>query len=275
MIAPEFLRQYSLCGDPADRSQYQIAVLHEPDGRGGSDLLHRIFAEGRRVFVSKPINHFPLAQDASHSILMGGGIGITPMLAMAHALHAQDKSFELHYSGRSRATMGFLEEIPKYPWARKAHLHISDEGSRVDLAAILGGYETGWHVYTCGAERFMGSVVDAATQAGFPETACHLEYFSVPETPAYENFDFTLRLTKSGKEFLVPPEKSAADVLIENGIHIDLKCSDGICGVCKCGLVSGDVDHRDFVLSKAQRETGIILCQSRAARAGGVVELDM
>lgn len=275
VVAPDYLRQYSMCGDPADRETYQIGVLREDEGRGGSKLLHRIFSQGRRIFVSKPINHFPLASDATHSILMGGGIGITPMMAMAHELHAQGKSFVLHYSGRSRETMGFLDDLAGFDWADKVSLHVSSEGTRINLADVMKGYAPGWHVYTCGAERYMSAVIDAASEAGFPEEARHLEYFSVPEQPDYVNEEFKLKLAKTGKEFTVPGDKSAADVLLENGIHVDLKCADGICGVCKCGLVSGDVEHRDFVLSKKQREGAIILCQSRAAEKDGVIELDL
>ena len=121
----------------------------------------------------------------------------------------------------------------------------------------------------------MDSVLAAAEKAGFPEEARHLEYFSVPELPDYENHAFTLRLARSGREFTVPPDKSAAEVLNDNGIHVDMKCDDGICGVCKCGLISGEVEHRDFVLSGKQRTDNIILCQSRASTKGGVVEIDL
>lgn len=102
-----------------------------------------------------------------------------------------------------------------------------------------------------------------------------MEYFSVPEVPDWVNHPFTLRLARSGRELMVPADRTATDVLAENGIHVDVKCSDGICGVCKCGLISGEVEHRDFVLSKKQRETAIILCQSRALNEGGVVEVDL
>lgn len=274
VVAPEFLRQYSMSGDPADRSKFQIGVLKEADGRGGSALLHRIFAQGRKVFVSKPINHFPLHEDAPMTYLMGGGIGITPMIAMAHRLHALGKPFALHYSGRSRAMMGYLDDLAAVPWANKVSLHISSEGTRASMDDILH-WSDGAHVYTCGAEPYMTAVTQTAEAKGFPEEYRHLEYFSVPELPEYENHPFTIRLVKSGREFVVPEDKSAADILLENGIALDLKCSDGICGVCKCGLVSGEVEHRDFVLSNAQRETAIITCQSRAKEAGGVVELDL
>ncbi|MBD3676810.1 MAG: reductive dehalogenase [Rhodobacteraceae bacterium] len=275
VVAPEFLRQYSMSGDPADRSVYQIGVLREDDGRGGSKLMHRIFSEGRKIFISRPINHFPLDETATKTFLMGGGIGITPMIAMAHRLHAIGGEFEMHYSIKSRAAGGYLEDLASAPWADRVTLHVSDEGSRADLDAVLSGYQPGWHLYTCGPDRYMGSVVEAAERQGFPEEARHLEYFSVPELPEYENHPFTLRLARSGQEFLIPADKTATDVLAENGIHIDVKCSDGICGVCKCGLVSGEVEHRDFVLSKSQRKDAIILCQSRAAQDGGVIEIDL
>lgn len=275
VVAPEFLRQYSMSGDPADRSTYQIGVLREDDGRGGSKLMHRIFTEGRRVFIGRPLNHFPLDETAAKTFLMGGGIGITPMIAMAHRLHAIGAEFEMHYSIPSRARAGYLGDIADAPWAGRVHLHVSDEGSRADLDRVLSGYAEGWHVYTCGPDRYMSAVIEAAERQGFPEEARHLEYFSVPEAPEYVNHRFTLRLARSGRDIEVPADKTATDVLAENGVAVDVKCSDGLCGVCKCTLVSGEVEHRDFVLSKKQRETAVILCQSRAAQPGGVIEVDL
>ncbi|MEM8686616.1 MAG: 2Fe-2S iron-sulfur cluster-binding protein [Pseudomonadota bacterium] len=275
VVAPEYLRQYSLCGDPADPSCYQIGVLREDEGQGGSKLLHRIFTAGRKIFISKPINHFPLETTPAQTILMGGGIGVTPMIAMAHELHAKGAPFILHYSARSRRTAGFLKEIAGAPWADRAVLHISDEGSRADLDAVLAGYEAGAQVYICGPDLYMQAVVQAAKRQGYPEEARHTEYFTVPEVADYENHPFVLRLAKSGRELSVPSDKTAADVLNENGFHVDVKCSDGLCGVCRCELVGGAVEHRDYVLSKSQREGAIILCQSRAQQKDGVVEIDL
>jgi len=275
VVAPEFLRQYSMSGDPADRSKYQIGVLREDGGRGGSKLMHRIFSKGRKIFISKPINHFHLEETATKTFLMGGGIGITPMIAFAHRLYALGSKFELHYSIKSNGTAGFLDMLGSVPWKKHVHLHVSDKNTRADLNAILSGYQEGWHVCTCGPDRYMDGVIQAAEQQGFPEESRHLEYFSVPEQPDYVNHNFTLKLAKTDREFLVPADKTATDVLAENGIHIDVKCSDGICGVCKCGLVSGEVEHRDWVLSNKQKETSIILCQSRAKEEGGIVEIDL
>ena len=275
VVAPEFLRQYSLAGDPADRSKYQIAVLREGGGKGGSKLMHRIFNKGRKIFIAKPINHFPLEAQATKTFLMGGGIGITPMLAMAHQLHALGADFEVHYSFKMRESAGFLNDLVEVPWPDKVTLHCSAENARADLNAILSDYKDGHHVYTCGPDIYMQSVIDAAIESGYPEESRHLEYFSVPDVPDYENHDFVLRLAKSGKDIAVKADQLPTDALLEAGVSIDVKCSDGLCGVCRCGLVSGEVEHRDFVLSEKQRETSIILCQSRAAQQDGVVEIDL
>ena len=275
VVAPEFLRQYSMSGNPADRRYYEIGVLREDDGRGGSKLLHRIFTEGRRLFVSKPINHFPQVMDASKSWLMGGGIGITPMIAMAHEAHAEGLDFEFHYSISSRKAAGYLEELEGVPWSNKIHLHVSDEGTRADLDDVLSSYRQGDHVYTCGPAAFMDAVTEAATAGGFPESAQHVEYFEVPELPEYVNHPFKLKLARSGQLLEVPADKVATDVLADAGVAVDVKCADGLCGVCKCTLLSGDVEHRDFVLSAEQRKVAVILCQSRAAEADGTIEVDL
>ncbi|GAB5435832.1 reductive dehalogenase [Falsiruegeria mediterranea] len=274
VVAPEFLRQYSMSGNPAETGTYQIGVLREDEGRGGSALLHRIFTEGRKVFISKPINHFELDETASKTFLMGGGIGITPMIAFAHRLHALGADFELHYSASRKDGAGYLDDLATMPWADRVFLHFSDQGTRADLDQVLSGYQPGLHVYTCGPDRYMDGVIQAAERQGFPEEARHLEYFSVPEQPDYENHPFKLKLARSGRVLDVPAEKTAADVMVEHGLSVDIKCSDGICGVCKCGLISGEVEHRDFVLSNKQRETAIITCQSRAAEPDGIIEID-
>ncbi len=274
VVAPEFLRQYSLSGDPSDRSKFQIAVLREDEGRGGSKLMHRIFQTGRRVHISKPINHFPLIEDASFSYLMGGGIGITPMIAMAHRLHAIGAEFAVHYSMSTRKSAGFLTDLAQVPWADKVHLHISSENTRCDLPSTLK-MAAGAHVYTCGPEVYMNAVMDAAEANGFPEECRHLEFFSVPEQPDYENHDFTLKLAKSGKTIHVSADEAPTDALLKAGVYVDVKCSDGLCGVCKCKVLSGEVEHRDFVLSNKDRESAMILCQSRAAAPDGEVEIDL
>ncbi len=274
VISPDRLRQYSLTGDPADRSCYTIAVQREVAGRGGSELLHRVFAQGRRVFVSKPINHFPLVPQSRHVLLMGGGIGVTPLIAMAHELHRAKRSFTLHYSVSRRQDAAFADHLADVPWRDAVHLHVTEEGSRADLGKILAANAEGWHVYACGPDAYMDAVMAHAASAGFPETARHVEYFSVPDMPAYQNHPFRIRL-RDGQLIAVSADQSAAEALVAQGIRVDLKCSDGLCGVCRCRVLSGAVEHRDFVLSQAERAEAMILCQSRAAQKDGVIALDL
>lgn len=209
------------------------------------------------------------------TFLMGGGIGITPLISMAHRLHALGKKFEMHYSFKSNDKAGFLKDLQNVPWCRQVHLHNSAEGTRAQLEDVFGGYQPGSHLYTCGPDNYMQAVIESAERAGFPDEARHLEYFSVPETPEYVNHDFMLRLLKSGRDVFVPADKTATDALTEAGVMVDIKCSDGLCGVCQCQVKSGQIEHRDFVLSKKQQKTSIILCQSRAAKPDGIVEIDL
>ena len=274
VVAPEFLRQYSMCGNPSDRSCYEIAVLLEPEGRGGSKLIQRIFEEGRRVFVSKPINHFALEASASLSLLFGGGIGVTPMIAFAHELDSAGRHFKLMYSASTQASAAFDSDFEGQPWAKKCSKHYSDQGSRLDITSVVPPYEAGIHIYVCGPNAYMTSILDQARFMGYPDIALHAEFFAVPDMPDWVNFPFEIELN-DGQKVSVSVDQSASDALIAAGISVDVKCSDGLCGVCKCTLISGVVEHRDFVLSAAQRETTMILCQSRAFHKNTVLKLDI
>ena len=278
IIAPEYQRQFSLAGDPNDRSKYVLGVLRESQGRGGSALMHRTFRVGRRVFISAPRNHFALVEEASRSLLFAGGIGVTPMIAMAHRLHALGKPFELHYSAASRKGSGFLADLDRAPWRDSVHFHFKDEGQRADLPALVPPYEPGVHLYTCGAPRFMDAVFAIAVDRSWPQDALHREHFSVPEAPDWLNKDFVLRLARSARTLAVPADRSATEVLNGSGLSLDTKCSDGLCGVCATpydAAASGAIEHRDFVLSAAQREQRLILCCSRARDEGGEIVVDL
>jgi len=272
VIAPEYQRQYSLAGDPADRTRYVLGVQREAAGRGGSVLMTRVFRPGRRVFVSAPRNHFPLDEGAPFSLLMGGGIGITPMLTMAHRLHALGRAFALHYSVRGAAP--FWPEIAAAPWAGRAQLHDSAAGTRADLPALIPGWTAGARLYACGGVAYMDAVFAAAQARGWPEAALSREFFAVPEAPPWVNHPFTLRLA-SGREIPVPADRTATEVLAAAGIAIPTKCSDGICGVCAARHDgTTPIEHRDHVLSAAERESRIILCCSRPREPGAVLTVD-
>jgi ferredoxin-NADP reductase/ferredoxin len=273
VIAPEYQRQFSLAGDPADSSRYVIGVLAERDGRGGSMLMHRAFKPGRRVFISHPRNHFPLHENAQQSLLFAGGIGVTPLITMAHRLHTLGRDFELHYSAASRQSAGFISEIDAAPWRSRVKLHMKDEDKRAELDKLIPPRRTGVHLYTCGSPRYMDAVLAEARRKGWPEDSLHWEYFAVPEPPERENHPFRIRIAGTERIIDVPADMSAADALGEAGIRIDMKCSDGICGVCACELVSGEVDHRDYVLSTSERKHRMITCCSRASQPGAVVTI--
>ena len=283
IIAPEYPRAYSLAGDPADRHRYVLGVLREAPpneggtGRGGSALMHRAFREGRRAFVTRPANHFPLREDASHTLLFAGGIGVTPMLAMAHRLHAIGRPFELHYSAPARREAGFVEDLEQAPWRDRVRFHFRDEGRRAVLEQLVPEWEPGMHLYTCGSPRYMDGVFAAAAAHGWPEDALHREFFAVPEAPARPRLPFTLVLARSGRSLPVAADADATDVMQAAGVPIDVKCSDGLCGVCATGydpLASDPVDHRDWVLGVAERRERVILCCSRSAVEGGRLVVD-
>ncbi|MFO1325771.1 MAG: 4Fe-4S dicluster domain-containing protein [Rubrivivax sp.] len=280
VIAPEYPRAYSLAGDPARRSCWVLGVQREDPargGRGGSALMHRSFREGRVVFVSRPRNHFALDESAREVWLMAGGIGITPLLTMAHRLHARGTPFRLHYSAPSRRRAAFLSDLQAAPWAARVQLHLGDEGTRIDLAAALPPFADGRQLYTCGSLRYMDAVFAAARAAGWPDAALHRELFSVPEPPPRTDHPFVLRLARSGRTLPVPADRSAADALTEAGLAVPVKCSDGLCGVCACGYdaaASGLVEHRDWVLGDAERTRTVLLCCVRMRDPGAELVID-
>ena len=278
VISPEFQRDYSLAGDPGKPDEYVLGVLREHEGRGGSMLMHRAFREGKRLFITRPENHFPLDEQAEHVYLFAGGIGVTPLLTMGHRLHQLNKPFSMHYSAASRKQAAFVDDMQAFDWADSIQFHFKDEGHRADLDQLVPRYSAGMHLYSCGSARYMDAVFEMADTKGWPEDALHREYFVVPEPPEYENMPFTLELSRSQRSFEISADQSATDVLAENGIHVDMKCSDGICGVCAMQYdpkVSDPVEHRDYVLSAKERERRVIICSSRSAVENGKLVIDL
>lgn len=274
MTAPQFIRQYSLCSDPGDPSSYAIGVLNEPSGTGGSLRIHSRLAEGKMVMISQPRNHFPLIPGAKRSLLLAGGIGLTPLMAMAHQLHRNNQEFHFYYKATSRAHAGFIDELSSVPWAEKVKCFFSDE-QRLDVADVLGDYRPGDQLYTCGPSGFMDTVFESALRQGWDEECLHREYFTAPSDVEYENHSFKILIANKDAEMLVPPDKSAADVLTEAGYPVETKCSDGLCGTCLAEYVEGDVEHRDYVLSNEQRKTKLTLCCSRASEPDGLLTLNI
>ncbi|RAS21406.1 MULTISPECIES: PDR/VanB family oxidoreductase [unclassified Pseudomonas] len=265
-VAPGLVRQYSLCSDPADATVYRLGVLKDPASRGGSVSVHDSLLEGHEVQISAPRNLFPLAADARRSILLGGGIGITPMIAMAHALHQQGAEFELHYCGRSRSRSAFLEALANAPFAARVFTHFDDEAAaqRLNLADVLGTGTAGTHLYTCGPSGFMDWVIDGARQQGYSEEHIHKEYFQVEVDASGAGFEVVA--ARSNKTVQVAEGQSILDALAQVGIKIDISCEQGVCGTCMCEVLEGEPDHRDVYLTDEEKAANdqILVCCSRA-----------
>lgn len=263
-LSEGLVRQYSLCSDPSDARVYRLGVLKDPASRGGSLGVHDTLLEGREVRISAPRNLFPLASDARRSLLLGGGIGITPMIAMAYALHQRGEAFELHYCGRSRNRSAFLQELANAPFAANVVTHFDDEGSALDLPAVLGQGQAGVHMYTCGPAGFMDWVIAGAQAQGYAESHIHKEYFQAEVDNSGASFEVVA--ARSGKSVQVAEGQSILEALKTVGIKIDISCEQGVCGTCLCDVLEGEPDHRDVYLTDEEKAGNdqILVCCSRA-----------
>lgn len=260
------IRQYSLCNDPDDGDHYLLAVLLEPESRGGSAKVHCDLREGSTVKVAGPRNNFALNEKATHSILLGGGIGITPVLTMAWRLHRLGASFELHYCARTRASAAFIDHLTQTPFADRISIHLDDGdiAQRFDAAAVLTGPKPGVHVYVCGPTGFMDYVVNQATAGGWPDEQVHLERFSSKIDAT--GTAFTVHAARSGVEVEVAEGQTIAAALKEAGINVPISCSQGVCGMCLTRVLEGTPDHRDSYLLDDERAANnlILPCCSRS-----------
>ncbi|WP_405163370.1 PDR/VanB family oxidoreductase [Nocardia sp. NBC_01499] len=253
------VRQYSLCGDPAQSSHWRIAVLHEPSGRGGSHYLHSTALPGTVLRVSMPRNNFELV-DCGRYVFVAGGIGITPILPMVAAADAAGASWSLYYGGRTRAHMAFADDLAnRYPAAK---LLPQNEHGLLPLAEILAGHRDA-AVYCCGPEPLLAAVEAEGARQGL---AVHLERFVPKPREFAPNEAFEVRLASSGATFRVGVNQSIADVLERAGISIVTSCREGTCGTCETAVRAGDIDHRDSLLTAEERARGdtMMLCVSRA-----------
>ena len=260
-------RQYSISSDPRDVDRYVVAVLREPESRGGSIHMHDKLREGDRLTVHPPRNNFPLAAGASHHILLAGGIGVTPMMAMVRELARAGASFEMHYCTRSPARTAFMAEITGAPFADKVRFHHDggDPAQGLDIARLLQQARPGAHVYYCGPAGFMRACEEASRH--WPQGTVHFEYFSVDETVEHGASEaFQVKIASSGAILDVPADRSIVEVLRAHGIEVDTMCEEGICGTCATVLLEGEADHRDFVLDDEEKARGefIMVCCSRA-----------
>ncbi|WP_029031706.1 PDR/VanB family oxidoreductase [Salinarimonas rosea] len=262
------VRQYSLIGDPDDLTTYTIAVKRDETGRGGSRLAHQILREGAIAHVSAPRNNFPLVP--GRAVLIAGGIGATPLIAMARALARRGEDFAFHLCVRSEDSP-FPTLVEAVCGDRLSVYRSSGaDARRLDVAALLTGVPDDVHVYCCGPERLTVAVAEAA--AGRSEEHVHFEVFAATSDENYKPEPFDVTIASTGQTYRVPADRSALDVLREQGFALPSSCELGVCGSCECGYVDGIVVHRDVVLKPSTRQHRMMLCVSRA-RVGVTLDL--
>jgi ferredoxin-NADP reductase len=255
------VRQYSLCGDPAEATGWRIAILREDGGRGGSRYIHDTVYAGSRIIVRGPRNHFEFAPSGRY-IFVAGGIGITPLLPMMAAAARRGDQFTAIYGGRTRSSMAFVSEVAAY--GDCVTLHPQDESGLLDLDSALGEPAAGTLVYCCGPEPLLAAVEGKC--AGWPLGALRVERFA-PRRPAEPaaNGSFTVVASRSGQTYEIPPDQSILAVLEDAGEEVYYSCTEGTCGTCETQVLEGEIDHRDSVLSPAEQSAGdkMMICVSR------------
>ena len=266
VLSPNLVRQYSLCGNPADRKQWMLAVLLEPEGRGGSEFVHTTLRPGMVVEVAGPRNNFPLI-DAERVLFIAGGIGITPLLPMVRAAEDQGRDWTLLYGGRRRASMAFLDELRAL--GPRVTIAPQDEVGLLDLTQAIEPLPAETAVYCCGPEPLIGAV--EATCASLGRGAPHVARVGARRAPGAvsddrEDVSFELIMSESGRQFTIPADKTIIEVLDDEGVFVPTSCTEGFCGTCETEVVSGIPDHRDEYLTDAQRASNktMMICVGRS-----------
>ncbi|TWI66580.1 vanillate O-demethylase ferredoxin subunit [Pseudoduganella lurida] len=275
-VRPGLVRQYSLCNDPAERHRYVIAVLCDAHSRGGARTLHSELHEGDTVTVGEPRNHFPLVP-AARSLLIGGGIGITPLLGMAEWLNHGHGDYRMHYCTRSEASAAFVGRLREPAFAGRVQCHFDDgpPAQQMALPALLAEPDPDLHLYVCGPAGFIDYVIDCARDHGWPAANIHREYFSNQDLDTSNDGSFEIRIASSGAVLPVAADESVSSVLVRHGFAIPVSCEQGVCGTCLTGILSGEPDHRDLCLSDEERARNdqFTPCCSRAK--GKLLVLDL
>jgi ferredoxin-NADP reductase len=269
LLLPGGVRQYSLCGPPGDTSAYQVAVLREPDGRGGSAYVHDELGAGQPIQVDGPRNHFALV-DAKRYLFVAGGIGITPILPMIDRVAEKGREWQLVYGGRTRSSMAFTEDLGRHE--SRVTIRPQDEHGLLDLPALLAEPQPDTAVYCCGPEPLLAAVEQHC--AGWPEDALRVERFA-PVADDGARTAFEVELAGSGRVLTVPADRSILEVVEESGLTVLSSCQEGTCGTCETGVLGGTPDHRDSVLSAAERREGdvMMICVSRSCSPRLVLDL--
>ncbi|MEM9631297.1 MAG: PDR/VanB family oxidoreductase [Pseudomonadota bacterium] len=270
-LGPLGTRAYSLIDWPEPNSLLSVAVQREDEGEGGSRAMHEL-SLGQTISASEPKNDFPLVAQAPHVLLLAGGIGITPLISMATQLAAERRSFEIHYSARTSSRMGFAEKL-KAAFDLAANFYF-DDTAPLDLTALMSAQPSGTHVYICGPKGMIDAARAAAVTAGVAEDAIHVELFSSPESQTGDGA-FEVEVHGTGQVVTVAPDQTIVEALEEAGVDVMYDCQRGDCGICQTDVISGTPDHRDVVLSDAEKASGKVMqiCVSRAKSTRLVLDI--
>lgn len=268
------VRQYSVTNGPGETQSYRIGVKREPDSAGGSQCLHDDVREGDVLAISEPRNNFPLRRDAVKTMLIAGGIGVTPILSMARALHHSGLEFELHYFAQDRDHLAFADVLETLGDSLHAHLGLSPEETGRCLEDLLSGYQPAMHLYVCGPGPMLEMTRRTADRMGWPDQAVHFEYFKNTRE-IDDSSSFEVALSRSVMTLHVPAGKTIMEVLRDNGVSVPSSCEQGACGTCIATVLEGEPDHQDVYLSETEKERGdrIMTCVSRAKSARLVLDI--
>lgn len=275
------IRQYSLCGDPARDDRYEIAVLRDANGRGGSMAMHDRVRQGDLLPIGAPRNHFPLDAKAAHHLLFAGGIGVTPILAMAEHLAAHDAPFDMHYCARSRERTAFIGRLAASTFHERVRFHFDDATGvqAFDAAAAIASAPAHTHLYVCGPRGFMEAVLAEARAQGWADHRLHYESFSgviaAASADVPDETTFQVRIASSGMSVEVPPGCTVVESLARHGVDVPTSCEQGVCGTCMTRVLEGQPDHRDSYLTDEERAAGefFLPCCSRARSPVLVLDL--
>jgi ferredoxin-NADP reductase len=271
-IGTKLVRQYSLCGDPGDTDVYRLGIKLEATSRGGSAAIHRAFNAGTGIRISRPRNSFPLVASATKTFLVAGGIGVTPLMAMAAHLDGAGADFDFHYCARSRQAAPFLGELETSRYAERVHAHL-DDARIFNIARDTPVPVAGAHLYVCGPGPFIDAVIEAARQKGWPFGQLHFEKFSAAPEAGGDGFEVTA--ARSGITVMIDAGQTIAEGLLAAGVDVALSCEQGICGTCLVKVCEGIPDHCDTYQTDDEMASNdrIAICCSRAKSSRLVLDV--
>lgn len=247
------IRQYSLANCSSEKHRYLIGVLNDENSRGGSRYIHTNLKVGDRLQISEPRNLFPIHANTQKAKLFAGGIGITPIYAMAHELKAKGIAFELHYFARSHTALAFAAQLQQL-FADQVFFHLDDvPESKADIQKILATPSDSEHLYVCGPNGFMDFIIQSAEQNAWQSAQIHKEHFIAVAQDTSNDGEFSIEIKSTGQRIAIAPDQSVIHALEQHGFQIPVSCEQGICGTCLTNVLEGEPEHRDMFLTEEEQ----------------------